>query len=70
MSVLLTNTSGSELEIEDGQGGTLKIPAGETAAYLADTATDQIKQLLAAGALKIEDEPPDFAEGDDDDDDC
>jgi hypothetical protein len=59
MAVKLTNTSGRDLEIDDGAGGRLIIPSGHTVAYLADVASDEVRQLLAAGQLKIEDHKPD-----------
>jgi len=56
MSVKLTNIAGRDLEVDDGAGGRLIIPAGHTVAYLADIASDDVRQLLAGGQLKIEDD--------------
>jgi hypothetical protein len=63
MSVKLTNLSGRDLDVDDGAGGRLLIPAGVTVHYHADTASDEVRKLLAGGQLKIED----FTPEDDDD---
>jgi hypothetical protein len=69
MSVKLTNLSGSDLEIDDGKGGRLKILAGETETYPGDIATAELARLIQAQALRVEDEPkPD--DDDEVDDDC
>jgi hypothetical protein len=65
MSVMLTNVTGKDLEVDDGRGGMLVIPAGHTVAYLADIASDDVRRLLASSQLKIEDEG-DFRDVDDD----
>jgi len=56
MAVKLTNISGRDLEIDDGRNGRLIIPVGQTVDYHADVASDEVRQLLAAGQIKIEDE--------------
>jgi hypothetical protein len=58
MSVKLTNVSGRDIEIDDGAGGRLFIPAGATVDYPGDVADDELRKLLAGGQLRIEDEGP------------
>ena len=58
MSVRLTNVSGRDIEIDDGAGGRLFIPAGTTADYPGEIAGDELRKLLAGGQLRIEDEAP------------
>jgi hypothetical protein len=69
MSVKLTNLSGHDIDVDDGSGGRLQIPAGQTVDYPGDIASDEVRQLLAGGQLKIEDHnKTDTADNDDDDD--
>ena len=56
MTVFLSNVSGRDLDVDDGRGGRLLIPAGETVEYPGDVASDEVRQLLAGGQLRIEDE--------------
>lgn len=66
MSVTLTNLTGRDIEIDDGSGGRLTIPAGHSIEYPSDVASDELRQLLAGGQLKIEDERGGPAPEDDD----
>ena len=57
-SVRLTNITSRDIEIDDGAGGRLRIPAGATVGYPGEIAGPDLRSLLAEGDLIIADDPP------------
>lgn len=64
MSVKLKNVSRRDVDVDDGMGGRLTIPAGATKTFHTEVASDDVRELLAARVLEIVDAP------DDEDEDC
>jgi len=57
LDVRLVNMTAEELEIEDGLGGRLILPVGQSVAFPGDIAGPDLRKLLRDGLVMIEDEP-------------